>query len=53
MKMELAILHKFSQHEGLREELLSTGDAELIEVCGCLLVFHPALTWLTPKSELR
>ncbi|KAL1675880.1 hypothetical protein EV122DRAFT_267808, partial [Schizophyllum commune] len=30
--MDRAIYHKFKQHHDLREELLSTGDAELIEV---------------------
>jgi len=29
--MDLAIFHKFSQHRDLKEELLATGDAELIE----------------------
>ncbi|KAI5832766.1 DUF1768-domain-containing protein [Schizophyllum commune Tattone D] len=29
--MDRAIYHKFKQHHDLREELLSTGDAELIE----------------------
>lgn len=29
--MELTIFHKFSQHRSLKEELLSTGDAELVE----------------------
>ena len=31
--MEVAIWHKFSQHRDLKEELLATGDAELVEVC--------------------
>jgi len=29
--METTIWHKFTQHGSLREELLATGDAELIE----------------------
>lgn len=33
-QMETAVLHKFTQHRDLKEELLATGDAELIEVCG-------------------
>lgn len=32
MKMEIALWHKFTQHPALRDELLATGDAELIEV---------------------
>jgi predicted NAD-dependent protein-ADP-ribosyltransferase YbiA (DUF1768 family) len=32
--MELALWYKFNQHKSLKEELLATGDAELIEVCG-------------------
>lgn len=31
-KMEIALWHKFTQHPALRDELLATGDAELIEV---------------------
>lgn len=37
LQMEVAIWHKFSQHRDLKEELLATGDADLIEVCCC----HP------------
>ena len=33
LQMEVAIWHKFSQHRDLKEELLGTGDADLIEVC--------------------
>lgn len=29
--MDTALLHKFTQHKDLMRELLSTGDAELIE----------------------
>jgi len=29
--MDVALLNKFNQHDSLREELLATGDAELIE----------------------
>jgi len=29
--MDLALWHKFTQHESLMKELLSTDDAELIE----------------------
>lgn len=47
LQMETTIWHKFTQHGGLREELLSTGDAELIEVCGCY--YHPASTRFTLK----
>ena len=32
VKMEIALWHKFTQHAALRDELLATGDAELIEV---------------------
>ena len=31
-KMDETLRHKFTQHSDLREELLSTGDAELVEV---------------------
>jgi predicted NAD-dependent protein-ADP-ribosyltransferase YbiA (DUF1768 family) len=37
--MEVAIFHKFSQHRDLKEELLGTGDAELVEVRGGRIVF--------------
>jgi len=30
-KMDETLWHKFNQHSGLREELLATGDAELVE----------------------
>ena len=30
--METVIFHKFTQHKDLKRELLSTKDAELIEV---------------------
>lgn len=33
MKMEFALSLKFEQHEDLKQELLATGDAELVEVC--------------------
>ena len=39
--MEVAIFHKFTQHRDLKEELLETGDAELIEVRGGRVVFAP------------
>jgi len=29
--MDVALLHKFDQHDDLRDELLGTGDAELVE----------------------
>lgn len=31
-QMDLALWHKFTQHESLKRELLATDDAELIEV---------------------
>jgi len=31
--MDETLWHKFTQHSDLKEELLSTGDAELVEVC--------------------
>ncbi|KAJ7928132.1 hypothetical protein B0H13DRAFT_2653299 [Mycena leptocephala] len=30
-KMEIVVWHKFTQHEDLKQELLGTGDAELVE----------------------
>ena len=33
--MEDALWHKFNQHSDLKAELLSTGNAELIEVSKC------------------
>jgi len=30
-KMEETLWHKFTQHRSLREQLLATGDAELVE----------------------
>jgi predicted NAD-dependent protein-ADP-ribosyltransferase YbiA (DUF1768 family) len=32
VQMDRVLYHKFTQHRGLREELLATGDADLIEV---------------------
>ena len=32
VQMEIVIYHKFTQHKDLKRELLSTGNAELIEV---------------------
>jgi len=32
--MDETLGYKFTQHADLKAELLSTGDAELIEVCG-------------------
>ena len=40
LQMDVAIWHKFTQHRDLKEELLATGDADLIEVCYCCL-FSP------------
>ena len=37
LQMDTALWYKFTQHRDLMEELLATGDAELIEVCGCRL----------------
>jgi len=51
--METAIWHKFAQHKDLREELLATGDAELIEVCGCRPLSHHFHLIYIEKSELR
>ena len=31
-QMDLVLWHKFTQNEHLKRELLSTGDAELVEV---------------------
>ena len=53
LQMETAIWYKFTQHRDLKEELLATGDAELIEVCGCRLLslhFHQIHI---ENSELR
>lgn len=30
--MDVALWHKFTQHQDLKNELLATGDAELVEV---------------------
>lgn len=38
--MDIALLHKFTQHKDLRRELLSTGNAELIEVRATCKVGH-------------
>lgn len=37
--MDTTLELKFTQHEDLKEELLATGDAELVEVCATCL--HP------------
>ena len=31
--MDETLWYKFTQHANLKEELLATGDAELVEVC--------------------
>jgi predicted NAD-dependent protein-ADP-ribosyltransferase YbiA (DUF1768 family) len=31
--MNIVVFHKFTQHKDLKHELLSTGAAELVEVC--------------------
>jgi predicted NAD-dependent protein-ADP-ribosyltransferase YbiA (DUF1768 family) len=33
--MDETLFHKFTQHADLRDELLATGDAELVEVRVC------------------
>jgi hypothetical protein len=38
MQMEVTLWHKFTQHSDLKDQLLATGDAELIEVCGGVIV---------------
>lgn len=35
--MDEALLHKFTQHDDLKRELLATGDAELVEVMNYFL----------------
>lgn len=42
--MEIALWHKFTQHAALRDELLATGDAELIEVRFLILFTNFATT---------
>lgn len=32
-QMDETLWYKFTQHSDLKEELLATGDAELVEVC--------------------
>ena len=46
--MDRAIYHKFKQHHDLREELLSTGNAELIEV---RIPSHSYVSILTPTQD--
>jgi predicted NAD-dependent protein-ADP-ribosyltransferase YbiA (DUF1768 family) len=38
--MDETLWYKFTQHANLKDELLSTGDAELVEVCS---VVKPSL----------
>jgi len=53
LQMEVAIWHKFSQHRDLKEELLATGDAELIEV-GCCRPFPSRICLIHIENpELR
>lgn len=47
--MDQVLWHKFSQHSDLREELLATGDAELIEVYN----FFHSLTIAAPVLTAR
>lgn len=42
--MDETLFHKFTQHAALRDELLATGDAELIEVRPIFLIFVWILT---------
>lgn len=37
--MDETLWHKFTQHSDLKEELLATGDAELVEVRNCVTDF--------------
>ena len=37
-QMDETLFHKFTQHRNLQNELLGTGDAELIEV---IIIFSP------------
>ncbi|KAF9479966.1 hypothetical protein BDN70DRAFT_806074 [Pholiota conissans] len=40
-KMDETLFHKFTQHADLRDELLATGDAELVEVT--MILLHPMI----------
>lgn len=35
--METVLKLKFTQHQHLKQMLLDTGDAELVEVCPCVI----------------
>jgi diaminohydroxyphosphoribosylaminopyrimidine deaminase/5-amino-6-(5-phosphoribosylamino)uracil reductase len=45
--MDLALWHKFTQHESLKRELLATDDAELIEVG----IFYKINTFLRSTAD--
>jgi predicted NAD-dependent protein-ADP-ribosyltransferase YbiA (DUF1768 family) len=47
--MDETLWHKFTQHSDLKEELLSTGDAELVEVCD--LTKQICLTLMAPQDS--
>jgi predicted NAD-dependent protein-ADP-ribosyltransferase YbiA (DUF1768 family) len=50
--MDTVLYHKFTQHYGLKRELLATGDAELIEV-RFLFWTHPLARLMKLLIELR
>lgn len=51
-KMEIVVRHKFEQHAGLRRELLSTGDAILVEDAGANDAFWGNGSDGTGRNEL-
>lgn len=50
--MDIALWYKFTQHTDLKQELLGTGDAELIEVSG-LCDSEPRLSLTIPRIPIR
>ena len=49
--MDMTLWHKFNQHQDLKEELLDTGDAELIEVSNQDLMTSPYLIGLQDSDK--
>jgi hypothetical protein len=51
--MDETLWHKFTQHHELREELLATGDAELVEVFSILLVTYTMYIYRLNRIRIR
>lgn len=51
--MDMALWHKFTQHYDLKEELLSTGSAELVEVRTSTSLFYTRFDVVASRTPIR